>query len=478
MDNAPAQGRPQNDPPRRKSSLRERLFVPPERRTARDRALFFVLSPLICAAAVFWSVWCLGRSVTVDGAWVADVASRRELDAAAEQAQARASAVLGRSYELDLTGVESPLAFVRRDGLGSAEDLVEPLFARIDEIETDYVVTVSGAAVGSCGDRGAVDVLLEELKAPYRTANTLTAEFAEPVEVVPTFVPAGETGDLEALRAALSGNKVEAQDYVVEAGDTLSAIAGGYETSVRALCALNPGLDPNTIVAGQTITVAGAVPWLAVRTVDWESYIDRTPFDTQEIPDDGLFVGETDPNTPGQQGWAHYEATVTYINGKETERQVESIDPIVPAVDETVRVGTKARPAAVATGAYQWPVEGRITSYFGRRSIFGSTSFHSGLDIAAPNGSRIRAADGGVVVFAGQGEGINETLGLFVAIDHGDGDRTIYGHCSKLEVRQGQKVHPGQTIARVGSTGRSTGNHLHFMIKRDGVNIDPLKILP
>lgn len=116
-----------------------------------------------------------------------------------------------------------------------------------------------------------------------------------------------------------------------------------------------------------------------------------------------------------------------------------------------------------------------ISSRFGWRfhPVLGSRSFHSGLDLAAPMGAPIGAARAGKVIFAGP-KGPNGNL---VQIDHGDGTVSSYAHNSKILVRVGQRVVQGEPIARVGSTGRSTGPHLHFEIRRHGKLEDPKPLL-
>lgn len=116
------------------------------------------------------------------------------------------------------------------------------------------------------------------------------------------------------------------------------------------------------------------------------------------------------------------------------------------------------------------PVSGTITSRFGAR--WGET--HTGLDIGAPKGTAIKAAAGGTVTFAGnRGTG----YGNYLIISHGNGVETLYGHCNTLNVSAGQTVAQGQIIATVGSTGRSTGNHLHLEIRVNGVSQNPQNYL-
>jgi len=125
-------------------------------------------------------------------------------------------------------------------------------------------------------------------------------------------------------------------------------------------------------------------------------------------------------------------------------------------------------PAAIGTGRFAWPLSGRITQYFSKR--------HNGIDIARPRGSAIHAADRGQVSFAGWS---TDGLGYAVRINHNNGYVTIYGHMMKKpSVRVGQLVKKGQVIGYVGSTGRSTGPHVHFIIRSPSrVYYNPLRFL-
>ena len=114
------------------------------------------------------------------------------------------------------------------------------------------------------------------------------------------------------------------------------------------------------------------------------------------------------------------------------------------------------------------PISGIITSRFGVRSSVRSGD-HTGLDIGAPTGTPIKAAASGTVTFSG----VKKSYGYMVVISHGDGIETYYGHCSKLYVTAGEKVSQGEVIAAVGSTGNSTGPHLHLEVRVNGVAYNP-----
>lgn len=116
------------------------------------------------------------------------------------------------------------------------------------------------------------------------------------------------------------------------------------------------------------------------------------------------------------------------------------------------------------------PVTGRITSRFGANERVRDHT-HKGIDIGAAGGTPIYAAAGGTITYSGWESG----YGYLVIIDHGNGVETYYGHCSKLYVSKGQQVNAGDKIAAVGSTGNSTGNHLHFEIRLNGEQVNPQK---
>ncbi len=129
----------------------------------------------------------------------------------------------------------------------------------------------------------------------------------------------------------------------------------------------------------------------------------------------------------------------------------------------------------LGTGRFGLPSKGELSSNFGWRvhPIFGYERFHAGVDFAEDYGSPITAADGGVVILADWYGG----YGYTVVIDHGAGISTLYAHASQIKVSDGQTVKKGETIALVGSTGLSTGPHLHFEVRENGSPVDPIKYL-
>lgn len=155
---------------------------------------------------------------------------------------------------------------------------------------------------------------------------------------------------------------------------------------------------------------------------------------------------------------------ITYSEDVSAPNEVYSPSP--------VSASSPLSPKAVS---FQMPTNGRISSSFGNRfhPIDKRVKFHGGLDIAVPTGTRVNSAADGVVAFAGQKGG----YGNLVIIQHPDGRETRYGHLQKILVSEGDPVSAGQEIAKSGSTGKSTGPHLHFEIRENGQVVNPMKIL-
>lgn len=166
---------------------------------------------------------------------------------------------------------------------------------------------------------------------------------------------------------------------------------------------------------------------------------------------------------------------------KEYEAMIAQENEEIAALEKAV-AEEKARLAAENAriyngGMFAWPCPSytRISDEYGNRMhpILGVQQFHNGLDMAAPGGSAILAAYDGDVVAAAY----SSSMGNYIMIDHGSGLYTIYMHCSALYVSTGQSVTKGQNIAAVGSTGRSTGNHLHFSVRLNGNYVSPWNYL-
>ncbi len=198
-------------------------------------------------------------------------------------------------------------------------------------------------------------------------------------------------------------------------------------------------------------------------------------YETKTIYTDSLVNGAIKTVSDGFNGEGKETSVVTYLNGVKQDTKT-SVEVVTAAIDEVLEVGTRAGSFTIASSIdFKWPYEGFIYSYYGESD--GRVQTHKGIDLVNYGGcyrDPAYAAADGVVVFSGDnGNG----YGNYVIIDHGNGILTYYAHFDSCSVSTGDIVKAGDEVGKIGSTGRSTGNHLHFEIKIDGVSVDPLLFL-
>lgn len=231
--------------------------------------------------------------------------------------------------------------------------------------------------------------------------------------------------------------------YQVQEGDTLWGIAGKFGLKTDQLASLNGLANADLLHPGQTLKVPGEL--LTHQVQPGENLLHIA---SRYRVSSGAIASHNSLDNPD----------LLVVGQELVIPRVSLRDIATPTVSRTLPLGQLA-----------WPVSGWISSHFGMRD----GRFHQGLDIAADTGASIRAVRSGYVTFAGP----RGTYGLTVIIDHGGGLQTLYAHCNSLHVTQGQQVEAGELIARVGSTGRSTGPHLHLEVLLDSVPYDPLLCL-
>lgn len=199
----------------------------------------------------------------------------------------------------------------------------------------------------------------------------------------------------------------------------------------------------------------------------------ETAYKSVEIKDNTKAEGYKKVSVSGSNGVERTVAKTTYVNGVAVSMDIISSEVIKKPVDEQVIVGTLVISwVSVGENAQlSWPVARVSRSYVS--SYFGAGRGHTGIDIAAPSGTQIYAAQAGTVVSVESGG----SYGYHFVIDHGNGMKTHYAHCSEIDVSVGQTVKMGQGIAKVGSTGKSTGPHLHFEVIINGTQVNPAPYL-
>ncbi|MDR1916580.1 MAG: peptidoglycan DD-metalloendopeptidase family protein [Synergistaceae bacterium] len=262
----------------------------------------------------------------------------------------------------------------------------------------------------------------------------------------------------EALAKRKKAEPIKVTEYVVNNGDTLWSVANTFDLDVNSLFGSNKLSDGDILKVGAVIRVPNQDGIFI--TVKKGQTIEKLSKEYSIFPEAIMAANEMTSES-------------AIVNGKEL---------FLPGAKVVAFVESNGNKRAVSKNAsdsgrrgFGWPVVGKISSKFGWRKdpVRGGRDFHTGLDIRAPRGRTITAAAAGKVVHSGWMGGYGRTI----VISHGGNMTTLYGHCSKLLVGVGATVKRGQPIAQIGSTGRSTGNHVHFEVRSSGRPMNPIKYL-
>lgn len=286
----------------------------------------------------------------------------------------------------------------------------------------------------------------------------------------------------EAMCETITGNAKEDIFYTIEDGDTFTLISEITGLSIDELLELNPQItNPNVCRAGDELLIQKSEPFLQVEYT--KSIVTKTeiPYESITQDDDALPLGKTEVITEGEMGIQTDITEIKYLNDEEISVTNLDTELTKEPITQVIAVGTglnvQEDDISMATyngyndipilgvGQFIWPVDGGYIS-----DPFISDRNHKGLDIAAPSGTSIYAGASGTVVSAGWNAG---GYGYFVMLDHGNGYATLYGHMSKVIAVAGQRVNTGDIIGLVGSTGDSSGNHLHFEVRYNNVCQNP-----
>ena len=305
------------------------------------------------------------------------------------------------------------------------------------------------------------DAIAHPEKNRYETG-LVDASFLVPVYLYSDYVTEDQLADMDTAVAEVTKEEETNKLYTVKGGDTMSGIAERYGLSLDYLLKLNEFEDQNqTIHIDQELIVAVPEPELKLRTVDGILYEEDFTANPIIIPNNDWYNTKEELISEGTTGHREVNAFVTYENGVESNRSIAHTTVLRESVPEVIERGTIVPPT------YIKPIHGgRFSSGFGRR--WGR--MHKGVDWACPTGTVVFASSDGVVEYAGWGNGYGNTI----LISHPDGRKTRVGHLSKILVHDGQSVKQGETIGLSGSTGRSTGPHVHFEIYINGTQVNPL----
>lgn len=296
-------------------------------------------------------------------------------------------------------------------------------------------------------------------KSSYEILDEITFAY----EQVPYgMIKSGESG-VKLLSSTYKVNETVKIDADTDANDILKM----YNITEEELLELNPDYIQGVT---KSVKIVSEVPRIRVMTVQSVTEKQVLRYHTVSVSDDTVYEGETNVKKAGSDGVKITDKQLCMLNGR-CISEIITNESTTDAVDEVLVVGTKKYAKGDATGSFERPYSGSLSSRFGTR---GGRN-HNGIDICGNIGDDITASDGGEVIYADWEDG----FGYVVKIDHKNGYITYYAHCNEIYVTAGQQVAKGEVIAALGNTGRSTGPHLHFEVRnsKTGQVLDPLDFL-
>ncbi len=326
-----------------------------------------------------------------------------------------------------------------------------------------YMLEVDGKTFVPVACETDVEQMFQSLKEEYSTqvegdsARIIEFDVAEnlslkEIRVDPRYIfTAAEAVSL--LRAGASENPLMADARLEKAyGNSLH-----HPTIVEHEYNSGPAFEgvAKAGLASSVLQPAAGEVALSIKTLEEITVTEKIPYTTEYIYDDERYTSEQEVKEPGSEGEKEIVYLVEKENGQEIERETISKEVIKEPEPRVEILGRKAMPSS-GSGQFVWPVQGKGVVYNG------FSSRHTGIDIHIEHGTNVLAADDGVVTFDGHGE----TQGKYLIIKHGE-YWTLYLHNSEHLVSQGDRVTRGQPIARVGTTGRAFGPHLHFEVRVD-----------
>ena len=385
---------------------------------------------------------------------------------------------LRNQYRENIVVEDESLSFIKGEFKEKETPLTEQslierrILSSIDYKVESYAITIEDEAlVHLRSEKEAVD-LLEKIKSAYilEDKEYEEIEFNEEVQVQEALSSLGEIVETENALKILQKGTDEEKVHTVAEGDTISEIAKQYGLTEEDIEKANGHLeDLHMISIGDELNLIVPKPYITVRTVEYVEYTEDMDFETEYNDTDSLYEGDRKITQQGAIGEREITGYIIRENGRQVDMEIEEEKILSEPVTRIVARGTAKRPTTVATGSFNSPTRGRLTSPFGTR--WGR--MHNGIDVAGPIGTPVNSADAGRVEFAGY----RGSYGNLVIINHENGYQTYYAHLNAINVSRGERVFKGAKIGSMGNTGRSTGPHLHFEVRKNGQPINPLRFV-
>ena len=376
------------------------------------------------------------------------------------------------------------LSLVSPEELNDAQAISDKMIENsVDNLTHACGIYIDGEFICAVKNEADAKTVFYDILEPYEKdaqANGYVVGFAETIDYVQGLYRDDESvmWDASRLSSVLTGESAAAKTYIIQSGDSIESVAEDFGVDEDYLRDNNPGYDWDDLKQGDSVVVKSSVKFISIKKIVSSSTTREIEFSTVKKRDATKYSGYRQVQQKGVNGTQRVTETKIYIDGilQDTDYSYETIKE---PVDEIVTVGTRTSFNGVYIGTasesgFLWPAPSchYVSSPYGWRS----SGWHNGIDLVKSGGGAL-----GTPVIASKSGRVevvqrsNSGYGNMVLINHGDGYKTRYAHMIKgsITVSVGEYVEAGQTIGKVGSTGNSTGPHLHFEVIVNGETQNP-----
>ncbi len=432
------------------------------------------LSSVALIAVLFSSrFYALALKVTVNGETAGYVANENAFSEVVSKVEDSLGNSIGENYVMSSTP-EYSFAVVDKKKLEETEIYDNVYEIVCEEIGEHYGLYVDGQLVAATEREKTLTNILDELKKPYETGvENESVEFVADVKVKKGIYAPSYFYSEDEIRAKFSSS-TNPRYYTIQEDDYLSDISKATGLSRSQLYALNPELDETRLIPGRKVNISQPEVYLGIKIVKTLTYTEEIDYDVKKFEDSSLYKTQTKTKKAGQKGEKEITAEITYVDGAQVSKKIIKETVTREPVTKEIYVGTKALPVTTSplagTGTFIRPINGGYTS-----CSYRGYSGHTGVDLtmSGAHGKPVYASAAGTVIYAGWSGGYGKT----VKIKHSDGYTTYYAHMSSIDVSVGTTVYQGQQVGRIGSTGNSSGPHLHFELRINGSPQNPMRYI-
>ena len=418
---------------------------------------------------MYWNGQNYGLALEYNGKQIAAITDEKVLEEASKMISDQIPA-----EKREITGNVTPkmklTPIVKRNCASSPLELKEKLIEKSNEIITEgYGIYIDGELISAGNDESEIQNLLEKLK--QEKANLypdFEVDFCENIEIKKGIFLPEEFKNISEISKILKGNKTEYIEHVVTNADTVESLAAEYNLSSEEVMEATNNED-HLIFTGETLRFKINKKLLNFTIVKFDTEEQELLFETEISEDSSQSTNYRKVLREGKKGKDYALVKFFLDENNEIQKTEVKSETVEEPISEQIIQGTKKEEPG-----FIWPVPftKNITSGFGMRN----GKMHKGIDISSSGvgGKDIVASDSGLVESVSHsGKG----YGNCVIIKHEGGKQTLYAHCNSICVSQGSQVKKGEKIATVGSTGDSSGNHLHFEIRINNEAKNPREYL-